>query len=214
MKPRTRKTGATGTAETKPAFVVPADFTPKQAQVVWEEFLKAQPTTAEQPKPRPEIRMSDHLSKLRSDTPPLIGPTKKQGRPRRDLEKSGVHLILWGTFQRVRKKSPKVAEAWSGMAPQARKDWFMACALLCFSSDPGMIGSYFARAYLSAPDATLAILPVMRATAKNTETADYRAWCYGWKDEDAKTMKMFSATERDIRRRCRNALAEFVAETG
>jgi len=213
MKPRPRKAKKTQATSKKLAFVVPADFSPKQTQVAWEEFLKAQPTIDEQPKPMPEIGQSDHHAKLRSYSPPLNGLPNKQGRPRRDLKKSGVHLILWGAFQRVRKKSPSVEVAWGELSSQNRKKWFMSVSSLCFSKDGPTIGDCFSRAYLAAPDMTLAVLPALRRAALGTTKVAYIAACYGWHDPDPKTMKYFTSAERDIRRRMRNALDEFVAET-
>lgn len=205
----------------KPPVVIP-DFTPEQWQaewdeflkarrlgvsyplwanqtkrwnVAWEESLKAEPPIAEQPKLKPEV-------------------TKRQGARRRDLAQSGVHLILWGTFQRVRKKSPTVDQAWKNLLPLDRKKWFMSVSILCFSKDRPTIGDCFACAYLAAPDMTLAALPALRRAAMGTTKTAYVAACYGWDDSDPMTMKNFTPAERDIRRRMRAALPEFVAETG
>ena len=220
MKPRTRKARKPKATKKKPSFVVP-DFTPEQWQAEWEEFLKArrlggsyplwanqtkqwqaaweeslktQPPIAEQPKPQPEV-------------------IKRQGARRRDLAQSGCHLILWGTFQRVRKKSPTVDQAWKNLLPLGRKKWFMSVSILCFSKDGLTIGDCIASAYLTAPDMTLAVLPAMRRAAMGTTKDAYIAACYGWNDSDPITMKNFTPAERDIRRRMRNALPEFVAET-
>lgn len=221
MKPRTRKAKKPEATKKKPPFVVP-DFTPvqwqaeweeflkarrlglsfllwakqtKQWQAAWEESLKAEPPIVEQPKPKPEA-------------------IRRQGARRRDLAQSGVHLILWGTFQRVRKKSPTVDQAWKNLLPADRKKWFMSVSILCFSKDRPRIGDCIARAYLAAPDMTLIVLPALRRAAMGTTKAAYMAACYGWHDSDPMTMKNFTPAERDIRRRMRDALPEFVAETG
>ena len=137
-----------------------------------------------------------------------------QGRPRLHIAETGVHLILWGTLSRIRKKANSpVQAAWAALSPADRKAWLLAISMLCFSDNSRTVGNSFARAYALAPDATLAVLPAMRAAALATTEEVYRAACYGWHDPDGKTMKQFTQTERDVRRRMRKALAEFVAET-
>jgi hypothetical protein len=51
----------------------------------------------------------------------------------------------------------------------------MSVSILCFSEDEPRIGEYFARAYLAAPDMTLAVLPALRKAAKATTKSDYIA---------------------------------------
>jgi hypothetical protein len=113
----------------------------------------------------------------------------------------------------VRKKSSTVNQAWKKLSPQDRKKWFMSVSILCFSEDEPTIGECFARAYLAAPDMTLAVLPALRRSAMGTTKADYIAACYGWHDPDPQTMKNLSAAEINVRSRMRNALTEFIAET-
>ena len=113
----------------------------------------------------------------------------------------------------MRKKSSTVNQAWRILSPLDRRKWFMSVSILCFSEDEPRIGEYFARAYLAAPDMTLAVLPALRKAAQATTKSDYIAACYGWHDPDPKTGKKFSAAEINVRSRMRRALTEFIAET-
>ena len=146
MKPRTRKTGATGTAETKPAFVVSADFTPEQTQIAWKAFLKTQPPIAEQPKPKPEIRMSDHLANVRADaaTRPRTRSARPIGKLPLALERGGIDAVLWPWFRRwIETPHNRSSGEWQGISDQGR----YLCALVDLAVRPNSKESKVERAF-------------------------------------------------------------------
>jgi|UniRef100_UPI00404A5C05 hypothetical protein len=103
-------------------------------------------------------------------------PIKIPGRPRKDSEVGGIHLLTYPTFKSWLAKNRAAARAWSQVAD--KRTFFIRLSWIAvLPQDNKSTGSHLAYCYGISPDLTCGALPVIRKYAQKITMEDHRGAC-------------------------------------
>ena len=132
-------------------------------------------------------------------------PLNPQGRPRRDLEVGGVHLLLWSTFAFSLKRSRGLTDLWRAL-PNRRDYFFALSSVASLPPDSETVREPLFRCYSKAPDLTCRMLPTLRARVSEISPQQYAA-------ATRNPRRKLTQKEIDIRADMRRAHEDFMAQT-
>jgi hypothetical protein len=135
-----------------------------------------------------------------------------QGRPRQDLTQGGVHLLLYPAFKRWLGKSAKHRAQWEAL-PDRRHYTLLLCSIAMLPTDTNTLQRPLFYCYRVAPDLTLAALLVLRPRAEKITREAYHAATVNPTYGDEITRHKLTANEASIRKRARESLEHFIADT-
>ena len=141
-----------------------------------------------------------------------------QGRPRKNLTPEETRLVplLWPTFSRLLKKSKKVRAFWRGV-PDKRNFFICLTSTVFFTPETELSQQSLVACFKCAPDLTCMVWPMLRRRAAKIDltnpTSKFRAALVNPPEGDSRKLVKISAWDADIRRRTREAAADFMART-
>lgn len=128
-----------------------------------------------------------------------------QGRPRKNLKISGVHLLLWPTFAFSLKKSSELTGLWRAI--HGRREYFLGLAAVAsLPPESENVRDLLFRCYSLAPELTCRVLPKLRARVSEISSEQYAA---ATRNAGGKLSQKEIAMRADMRR----VLLEFMAQT-
>ena len=165
---------------------------------------------------KPSTRPTLHA--VQKEKPTSSARYQGQGRPRKNLtlEETTLVPLIWPSFIRLLKKSKKVAALWRAV-PDKRNFFICLTSTVFFTPETELSQQSLVACFKCAPELTCMVWPMLRRCAAKVDlpnpTSEFRAALVNPPEGDSRKLVKISARDADIRRRTREAAADFMART-